>query len=154
MFDTQLTAIGRIITAPTLRRVGDQEVVRFRLASNSRRRATDGSWEPGNSLYLTVNCWGRLAIGVVSSLSKGDAVVVVGTVHTSEYEDREGARRSSLEMRATAVGPDLARYIATIKKVEEVAAPDGAAEVRTVCDDDGETAVERIDGGGPLPLSA
>ena len=41
MFDTPLTVIGRIVTAPTLRRVGEQEVVRFRLASNcppARRR--------------------------------------------------------------------------------------------------------------------
>jgi len=51
-------------------------IVKFRLASNARRRAADGTWEPGNSLYMTVNCWGRLAKGVVGSLSKGDAVVV------------------------------------------------------------------------------
>jgi single-strand DNA-binding protein len=41
-------------------------------------------------------------------------VIAVGTVHTSEYEDRDGVKRSSLEMRATAVGPDLARVIARI----------------------------------------
>ena len=46
MFDTQITVIGRIVTAPTLRRVGEQEVVKFRLASNARRRAADGTWEP------------------------------------------------------------------------------------------------------------
>jgi single-strand DNA-binding protein len=154
MFDTQLTVIGRIITAPTLRRVGEQEVVRFRLASNSRRRVADGSWEPGNSLYMTVSCWSRLATGVVSSLSKGDAVVVVGTVHTSEYEDREGTRRSSLEMRATAVGPDLSRYIATIKKVEDVSAPDSGAGMTTPDDDDGETDAEHVEESGPVPLSA
>ena len=43
-------------------------------------------------------------------------MIAVGTVHTSEYEDREGAKRSSLEMRATAVGPDLARVIARIEQ--------------------------------------
>ncbi len=100
MFETPMTVIGRIVTSPTLRRAGDQDLVKFRLASNARRRTADGSWEPGNSLYVSVNCWGRLATGVVSSLSKGDAVVVVGFVYTSEYEDREGNRRSSLEMRA------------------------------------------------------
>ena len=102
---------------------------------------------------MTVNCWGRLAIGVVSSLSKGDAVVVVGTVHTSEYEDREGTRRSSLEMRATAVGPDLSRYIATIKKVEEMSAPD-SAEAKTPDDDDADTVAEHVEGSDPLLLTA
>jgi single-stranded DNA-binding protein len=79
--------------------------MKFRVASNSRRRAADGTWEPGNSLFVTVNCWGRLVSGVGASLGKGSPVIVAGHVHTSEYEDRDGIRRSTLEMRATAVGP-------------------------------------------------
>jgi single-strand DNA-binding protein len=116
MFETPLTVIGRIVTDPQRRRVGDQEVMKFRVASNARRRTGDGSWEAGNSLFITVNCWGKLATGVGGSLAKGDAVIVVGQVYTSEYDDREGIRRSSVELRATAVGPDLSRYIAKIEK--------------------------------------
>src|SRR4029077_12814169 len=62
-----------------------------------------------------VNCWGKLVTGVGAGLGKGDAVIVVGYVYTSEYEDREGVRRSSVEVRATSVGPDLARCIARIE---------------------------------------
>src|SRR5690349_22721048 len=123
MFETPLTVTGRIVTDPVRRRVGDQELVKFRLASNSRRRTADGAWEPGNSLYLTVNCWGKLATGVGGSLAKGDAVIVVGHVYTSEYEDREGIKRSSAELRATAVGPDLSRYVVTLMKVDSVEGP-------------------------------
>lgn len=43
-------------------------------------------------------------------------MIVVGHVYTSEYEDRDGIRRSSLEMRATSVGPDLSRVIVRIEK--------------------------------------
>ena len=86
------------------------------MASNSRRRTSDGGWEPGNSLFVTVNCWGRLVTGVGAALGKGAPVIVVGHVYTSEYEDREGNRRSSTEMRATAVGPDLSRAIVRIEK--------------------------------------
>ena len=116
MFETPITVVGRIITDPRRRVVAGQEVISFRVASNSRRRTTDGTWEPGNSLFITVNCWGRLVTGVGAGLYKGAAVIAVGTVHTSEYEDRDGAKRSSLEMRATAVGPDLARVIARIEQ--------------------------------------
>jgi len=116
MFETPMTVVGRIITDPRRRVVADQEVISFRVASNSRRRTTDGAWEPGNSLFITVNCWGRLVTGVGAGLYKGAAVIAVGTVHTSEYEDRDGAKRASLEMRATAVGPDLARVIARIEQ--------------------------------------
>jgi len=116
MFETPMTVVGRIITDPRRRIVGDQEVISFRVASNSRRRTAEGAWEPGNTLYITVNCWGKLVTGVGAGLYKGASVIAVGTVHTSEYEDREGAKRSSLEMRATAVGPDLARVIARIEQ--------------------------------------
>jgi single-strand DNA-binding protein len=119
MFETPFHVVGTVITDPILRRVGDQEVYKFRVASNSRRRTAEGQWEPGNSLYVSVNCWGkRLVKGVGGSLGKGDPVIVVGYVHTSEYEDRDGVRRSSVEVRATAVGPDLARSIATIDRVK------------------------------------
>jgi single-strand DNA-binding protein len=121
MFETPITVVGRIITDLRRRVVGGEEVISFRMASNSRRRTGDGTWEPGNSLYITVNCWGKLVTGVGAGLYKGASVIAVGTVHTSEYEDRDGIKRSSLEMRATAVGPDLARMIARIEQPPQVA---------------------------------
>jgi single-strand DNA-binding protein len=116
MFETPLTVVGNVVNDPKRRRVGDQEVMKFRVASNSRRRVAEGTWEPGNSLFVTVNCWGRLVAGVGASLGKGSPVIVTGHVYTSEYEDRDGNRRSTLEMRATAVGPDLSRCIARVEK--------------------------------------
>ena len=116
MFETPLTVVGHIVNDLQRRQVGDQEVVKFRVASNSRRRTADGGWEPGNSLFITVNCWGRLVGGVGAALGKGAPVIVVGHVYTSEYEDRDGNRRSSLEMRATSVGPDLSRVFVRIEK--------------------------------------
>ncbi|BBZ13133.1 single-stranded DNA-binding protein [Mycobacterium branderi] len=149
MFETPLTVVGNIVNDLQRRQVGDQEVIKFRVASNSRRRGADGTWEPGNSLFVTVNCWGRLVTGVGASLRKGSAVIVVGHVHTSEYEDRDGIRRSTLEMRATSVGPDLSRCIAHIEKtvaVETDTATISAAEAEA---DDAEPEPET-----GLPLSA
>jgi single-strand DNA-binding protein len=128
MFETPLTVVGRIITDPRRRRVADQEVISFRMASNSRRRDADGNWEPGNTLYITVNCWGKLVTGVGAALGKGTAVIAVGHVYTSEYEDREGVRRSSLEMRATSVGPDLSKAIVQILEGINGATKDANAE--------------------------
>ena len=116
MFETPLTVVGHIVNDPQRRQVGDQEVIKFRVASNSRRRAADGSWEPGNSLFITVNCWGKLVSGVGAAMGKGAPVIATGHVYTSEYEDRDGNRRSSLEMRAIAVGPDLSRVFVRIEK--------------------------------------
>ncbi len=146
MFETPFTIVGNIITNPVRLRIGDQELYKFRVASNSRRRMPDGSWEHGNSLYVTVNCWGNLATGAGASLTKGDAVVVVGHVHTNEYDDKEGVRRSSVEVRASAVGPDLSRCTARISplpKPATVPLPEPGGE-------DAETEPDE----GELPLSA
>ena len=116
MFETTLTVVGHIVNDPQRRQVGNQELIKFRVASNSRRRTGDGSWEPGNSLFVNVTCWGRLVSGVGAALGKGAPVIAAGHVYTSEYEDRDGNRRSSLEMRATAVGPDLSRVFVRIEK--------------------------------------
>ena len=153
MFETPMTVVGRIVTDLRRRVVGDQEVISFRVASNSRRRTGDGSWEPGNSLYITVNCWGRLVTGVGAALYKGTPVIVTGIVHTSEYEDKDGIKRSSLEMRANAVGPDLARVVARIEQPPRPAASEEGEPGADVdgADPDGQSDEASSD---PLALTA
>jgi single-strand DNA-binding protein len=160
MFETPLTVVGNIVNDPKRRSVGDQEVLKFRVASNSRRRVADGTWEPGNSLFVTVNCWGRLVSGVGASLGKGSPVIVSGHVHTSEYEDRDGIRRSTLEMRATAVGPDLSRCFARVEKTVSSgsdAAAGPASDAGSAADPTGADDAESVPTTAPdegLPLSA
>ncbi|OBI81004.1 single-stranded DNA-binding protein [Mycobacterium sp. E740] len=150
MFETPFTIVGNIVTDPIHRRVGDQEMVRFRVASNSRRRTAEGTWEPGNSLFVTVSCWGRAVAGASAALVKGDPVIVVGHVYTSEYDDREGNRRSSVEVRATSVGPDLARCRARIDRVRQQIERSTESDVQ--CEDTGEDDEEQPDES--LPLTA
>lgn len=163
MFETPLTVVGHIVNDLQRRKVGDQEVIKFRVASNSRRRTGDGSWEAGNSLFITVNCWGKLVTGVGAALGKGAPVIVVGHVYTSEYEDRDGNRRSSLEMRATSVGPDLSRAIVRIEKPgytgpdADPAPPADAGNAGDAEPTAGDDPIVSDDGSaarGPLPLSA
>ncbi len=156
MFETPITVVGNIVNDPHGRRVGDQEVMKFRVASNSRRRTADGTWEAGNSLFVTVNCWGKLVTGVGAALRKGDPVIVVGHVYTSEYEDRDGNRRSNLEMRATSVGPDLSRSIVRIiEKTSSLrdAAP-AADEPESAETTNGDEAPDSVADGERLALSA
>ncbi|OBJ72315.1 single-stranded DNA-binding protein [Mycobacterium sp. 1274756.6] len=165
MFETPLTVVGTVVTEPRRRQVGDREVISLRVASNSRRRTAEGTWEPGNSLFITVNCWGKLVTGVGAALAKGAPVIAVGHVYTSEYDDKAGVRRSSLEMRASAVGPDLSRTIARIEKPAYTGAPTGPSEPATppAADDDADTAAaepaadedaDTAGGSGRLPLTA
>ena len=148
MFETPFTIVGTIVTDPIHKSVGEQELVKLRVASNSRRKNADGTWESGDSLFVTVDCWGKLVAGTSAGLVKGDPVIVVGHVYTSEYDDREGNRRSSTEVRATAVGPDLGRTLARIDRTkqqnEQPPADLGDESEATIEDDDADDDVDGL----------
>ena len=99
-----------------------------------------------------------MVTGVGAALGKGDAVIVVGYVYTSEYEDKEGVRRSSVEVRATSVGPDLARCIARIENPRHPTSSDDAPATGSSDDAAGDNdSADKADapvGGETLPLSA
>lgn len=158
MFETPMTVVGRIVTDLRRRVVGDQELISFRVASNARRRTAEGNWEPGSSLFITVNCWGRLVTGVGAALYKGAPIIATGHVWTREYEDGHGNKKSTLEMRATSIGPDLSRLIVRIEQrphpsaVEQPTVEQPAVEQPT---GDAAPAQERAPQVSPeLPLSA
>jgi single-strand DNA-binding protein len=82
---------------------------RFRLASTPRRLDRDtGQWTDATTSYVTVTCWRTLADNVASALNKGDPVVVVGRASVRDWE-RDERKGSTLEIDASAIGPDLAR---------------------------------------------
>lgn len=121
----ETTVRGNIIGAPTSRRVGDDPVFSFRVASNTRYQDREsGEWKNGSTLYFTASCWGRLAEKAGGRLVKGDAVILSGRLLTNEYE-RDGVMRRDLEMRVAALGPDMARMDVTVRRprAEEPAPP-------------------------------
>jgi single-strand DNA-binding protein len=112
VFDTFVTIVGNVITLPEWRRVEKTSAVvaHFKVASNARRFDKDsGRWVDGNSLRVRVNCWRKLAEGVLASVMIGDPVIVTGRLYTRDWTGEDGQRRSTYEMEAVAVGHDLAR---------------------------------------------
>ena len=128
MNETHTTVRGTVITDPTTRRVGEDSVFSFRVASNTRYQDRDsGEWKTGGTLYFSANCWGRLAQRASGRLVKGDGVIVQGRLLTNEYE-KDGRIQRDLEMRVTALGPDLSRMDVTMRRAQPEgpgSAPDG-----------------------------
>lgn len=118
MRETPVTVVGTLVSDMRPRRVGPDGtlVLNFRVACNERRfdNASE-SWVDGESLYLSASCWRRLAENA-ASLVKGDPVIVRGKLRTREWTTEQGERRSVVELEATAIGPDLARCAATVRK--------------------------------------
>lgn len=110
MFETTVAVVGTVLTEPRIRTIpGGERVVSFRLAGNSRRYDREAErWTDGDRLIVTVNCWRRVADGVIGVVGKATPLVVSGRLHTREFESAAG-RRTSVEVEAAAVGLDLAR---------------------------------------------
>ncbi|MGN9812661.1 single-stranded DNA-binding protein [Micromonospora sp. BQ11] len=112
MFDTYVTIVGNVLTAPEWRRTTQSNtlVANFKVASTARRLDRDsGRWVDGNSLRVRVNCWRKLAEGVAASIMVGDPVVVCGRLYTRDWTDDAGNHRTLYELEAVAVGHDLSR---------------------------------------------
>ena len=61
MNETQTTVRGTIITDPVTRRVGDDEVFSFRVASNTRYQdRTTGEWKTASSWIIAASSSGLL----------------------------------------------------------------------------------------------
>jgi single-strand DNA-binding protein len=113
---TEITVIGNIVDSPRRVRLQNGSVTNFRMASTERRfdRETQ-AWVDGGTFWADVECWGDLGGHVAQSLSKGDPVVVVGSLTTRQWETENG-RGSVSQIRAEAVGPNLARGVAEYRR--------------------------------------
>ena len=112
MFDTYVTVVGNVLTAPEWRRTAHTQtlVTSFKVASTARRYDRENNkWIDGNSLRVRVTCWRRLAEGVASSVMTGDPVVVYGRMFTRDWVDGDGNHRTMYELEAVGVGHDLSR---------------------------------------------
>jgi single-strand DNA-binding protein len=117
--ESYLTMQGNLVADPVQRVVAEGlRVTRFRIASSGRRWDRGSSdWVNTDPVFMSVSCWRQLGDNVFRSLHKGDTVIVVGRVVFREYDDAHGGpRRSTHEIDALAVGPDLSRYLTTMAR--------------------------------------
>jgi single-strand DNA-binding protein len=92
-------------------------MLKMRVAWTPRRLDRETSqWMDQPTCFVWVKCWRRLAENVTFSMKKGDPIVVSGTLTVSEYLNKEGIRRTSVEISATAIGHDLSRGVTNFRR--------------------------------------
>lgn len=77
---------------------------------------TTGEWSDGNTSFLTVICWRRLAANVATCIRRGDPVIIKGRLSIRPYEDKDGNARLAVEVDATSIGHDLSRGVALFQR--------------------------------------
>ncbi|GAA1722974.1 single-stranded DNA-binding protein [Microbacterium paludicola] len=109
--ETVITVVGNLTADPELRYTQNGlPVANFTIASTPRNfdRAS-GEWKDGEALFLRASVWREFAEHVAGSLTKGMRVIAQGRLRQRSYEDREGQKRTSIELEIDEIGPSL-RY--------------------------------------------
>jgi single-strand DNA-binding protein len=114
--DNQVTLVGNITDDPELRFTpSGSAVANFTVAINRRIRQGD-RWEDRLDGFFNCSCWRDLAENAAESLRKGTRVVVVGRLQQRSWEDREGNRRTAVEVQVDEVAPSLRWATASVQK--------------------------------------
>lgn len=121
---TTLTISGNLAADPELRFTPNgKAVATFTVMTSKSVKKEDGTWENTDVTPWTVKCWNQLGENVAESLTKGTAVIVQGTAAMVSWEDKNGERRSKIEVTAYSVGVDLKRHIARVEKTARNSTP-------------------------------
>ncbi|MFB7611093.1 single-stranded DNA-binding protein [Streptomyces gardneri] len=127
MNDTTVTLVGNVATAVEYRETAGGGVARFRFAVTARRRDREtGLWSDGNTSFYTVSAWRSLGANLAASVSVGEPLVVHGRLKVRE-DERDGQRKTFVDVDALAVGHDLTRGTAAFRRVakaEQVPRPE------------------------------
>ncbi|MFC4609591.1 single-stranded DNA-binding protein [Streptomyces maoxianensis] len=117
MNDTMVTVVGNVATNVEYRESAAGGMARFRFAVTPRRYdRQNGIWTDGHTSFYTVLAWRSLAINLAGSVSVGEPLLVHGRLKVRE-EERDGQRRTSVEIDAVAVGHDLTRGTSAFRRV-------------------------------------
>jgi single-strand DNA-binding protein len=101
------------VADPEIRRIdGGSKVATFAIAVNRKRG------EETYTSYFDVAVWGDMAENVVKSLHRGDRIVVTGDLKQRSYEDKNGNKRSAVELQVEGIGHDLRWATSTVSKTE------------------------------------
>lgn len=136
--ETNIVVAGNLTADPELRFTpSGAAVVNFSIASTPRTYDREsGQWRDGETTFFRVSAWRDQAENVAESLSKGDRVMVSGTLKIRQYETAEGQRGTSVEIDAEDVAPSLKFATAAVKRasrssLKAVAAEDPWAGTKT-----------------------
>jgi single-strand DNA-binding protein len=101
MANPTITIVGRVGQDPVKLNGGG---VRLRIVSNDRvKNDSTGSWDDKDTSWWTVKAWKNLAEQAVTTLKKGQEVVIVGKIYEETWKDKEGNSRTSYDVNADTI---------------------------------------------------
>jgi single-strand DNA-binding protein len=115
--ETTLTIIGNLTADPELRFTpAGAAVASFTVASTPRSfDKASGEWRDGDALFMRCSLWKQPAENLVESLTRGARVIVTGRLKQRSFE-KDGQKRTVVEMDVDEIGPSLKYAVAKVTK--------------------------------------
>ena len=124
-----LTLIGNLTADPELKFIpSGAAVTNFTIAHTPRifdKNANE--WKDGEALFMRCSMWREAAENVAASLARGSRVIVVGKLKQRSYE-KDGEKRSVIELEVEEIGPSLKYATATVAKSGKGSKPAPASQ--------------------------
>ena len=86
------------------------------------------AWKDGEPTFLRGTLWREFAENAAASLEKGTRVVAHASLQARSYQTKEGEKRTALELKIEAIGPDLRYASATVTRAPRQGATDRGQE--------------------------
>ncbi len=97
------TILGNLGRDPELRFTqGGEPVCNFSVATNEKWKDKSGELQERTEWHRIV-VWGKVAEHCAQYLSKGRSVYIEGQIQTREWDDKEGVKRQTTEIKAFSV---------------------------------------------------
>lgn len=96
-----ITVEGNLGQDPEVRYTqSGQQITKLSIAATACRKTQDGGWEDdGDPLWVAASFWGEQHGNLADILKKGDKVTVTGLLIQRGWDDNDGQRRTSLEVK-------------------------------------------------------
>lgn len=98
----QFNAIGRLTRDPETRAAGGSSVTGLSLAINRSYKDKRTDQWVDVATFIKCSAWGKES-DIASTLSKGDMVIISGSLETSSWSDKDGNKRESIECRVQTI---------------------------------------------------
>ena len=77
-----------------------------------------GEWKDGNVWFARCTLWGEVAENAAGSIPKGTRVIAEGRIQQRDWEDKEGNKRTSVEVTVDEIGPSLRYATAQVTRTQ------------------------------------
>lgn len=82
----------------------------------SSRKEVNGEWVDDKTCWVNLTTFKSQAENVAESVTQGMLLVVDGRIQTDDWEDKEGNKRTSVEIVCDSIGPALSWATAKVTK--------------------------------------